>query len=123
MEVMLGLLALLALLEFLAVPILFVLVLSDRSHTGQRLNVLARRIASLEAKFLGATSAAEAPPESAPAAVTPLPPAPESPSTPEPSPVAIARAEPEAQLPQPVPTPAPTAAAAPTTAAPPRPPA
>ena len=117
-DAFLVLLGLLALLEFLAVPILFVLVLSDRSRTAHRLEVLARRLISLEGRL--AQPAPGAVPVQAPTAA----PAAAAPAAEAPSPVPAEPAAPIAAAPiAPEPTPAvepmapvPVAAPLPTTA-------
>ena len=63
------LLGLFVLFEILAVPVLLILVLTDRSRTTQRLEALARRFKELEARLAAPTTApiAAAAPETAPA--------------------------------------------------------
>ena len=111
MEAMLGLLGFIALIEFVAVPVLFVLVLSDRSRTAQRLEALMRRIATLEARLGGtAAPAAAAAPAHAPEAAVTTPPEPAA--VPAPATVAAPASAP-ANPPTPVPVAAATAAPTP----------
>jgi uncharacterized membrane protein len=87
MEGLLGLLGLLIFAEVVAVPVLFVLFLVERSRTNQRLEVLTLELARLRSALAGTSV-----PAPAPAATAPPTPAPAAPTTPAPpTPAAIAQ--------------------------------